>query len=87
MAAAMKTAMEACMEPVMEASVEPIMEGSMKPAMEEAFMPEMVETIAEEEESSGEEGGPEAPGICPIVLVGVRSDVDHLRRHRVDLRR
>ena len=62
--------MKASMEPVMEASMEPIMEGSMKPAMEEAFMeeafmPKMVETIAEEEESCGEEGGPEARGDLP----------------------
>jgi hypothetical protein len=84
MAATMKASMRPSMEPVMETSMEP---SSIKPAVEEAFMPEMVETIAEDEDSSGEDGGPDAPGICSIVLVGVRRDVDHLRRQRVDLRR
>lgn len=84
--------MAATMEPAMAAMeaampMESAMEGSMKPAMEDAFMPEMVESIAEEEESTCEEGRSEPPGICPIVLVGVWSDVDHLRRQRVDLRR
>ena len=83
-AATMKASMRPSVEPVAEASMEP---SSMKPAVEEAFMPEMVETITGEEESSGEEGGPVAPGICPIVFVGVRSDVDCLRRQRVDLQR
>ena len=84
MAATMKASMRPSMEPVMEASMEP---SSMKPAVEEAFMPEMAKTTADDEESSGDEGGPDAPGICPIVFVGVRSDVDRLRRQRVDLRR
>jgi hypothetical protein len=69
------------------ASMEPVMEASVEPAVKEVFVAEMVETTAEEDESSGEEGGTIAPGIHPIVLVGIRGDVDHLRRQRVDLER
>jgi hypothetical protein len=64
------------------AAMEPVMGPSM-----EVFMPEMVETMAEEDESSGEEGRTIAPRIHPIVLAGIRGDVDHLRRQRVDLER
>ena len=71
------------METIMETSMEAFMEPFM-----EAFVPEMVKIVEEEELSSGKEGGPEAPGIRPIVLVGdIRGGVDLLRRHRVDLRR
>ncbi|MBN9089086.1 MAG: hypothetical protein J0J01_19430 [Reyranella sp.] len=75
-------AMAMAMAAAMEASMESVMEASMKePAME------MAEPIAEDAASSGEEGRPETPGICPIVLVGIRRDGDHLCRQRVDLER
>jgi hypothetical protein len=69
------------------ASMETVMEASVESAVEEVFVAEMVETMAEEDESSGKEGGTVAPGIHPIVLVGIRGDVDHLRWQRVDLER
>ena len=79
---AMAAAMEASMEPAMRAPMEPVMEASMKePGME------MAETIAEDAASSGEEGRSEAPGIRPIVWVGIRRDGDHLCRQRIDLER
>ncbi len=68
----------------MEPSVEPT---SMKPTVDEACLSEVANTMADEEEASGENGRAGTQGICPIVFVGVRSDVDRLCRQRVDLRR